>query len=90
VYVVPRISKFAGLTIVLYYNDHDPPHFHVIGENQTRIGIETGAYLKGDNPLPSSKEKDVLKWLEMWRNDIMKGWNDCREGKEPAKIPPLY
>lgn len=87
---MPRISKFGGLSIVLYYNDHDPPHFHVVGEYQTRIEIENGVYLKGDNPLPSSKEKDVLEWLGMWRSDIMKGWNNCREGKVPAKIPPLY
>lgn len=87
---MPRISKFGGMTIVLYYNDHDPPHFHIVGEYKTRIEIMTGLYLKGDTPLPVSKEKDVLKWLDIWRDDIMKGWDDCREGKEPAKIPPLY
>jgi hypothetical protein len=87
---VPRISKFGGITIVLYYNDHDPPHFHVVGEYKTRIEIATGAYLKGDMPLPHSKEREVLEWLGMWRGDIMKGWNDCRAGKVPAKIPPLY
>lgn len=26
---MPTISKFDGLTIVLYYNDHEPPPFHV-------------------------------------------------------------
>ncbi|QSS99734.1 DUF4160 domain-containing protein [Pontibacillus sp. ALD_SL1] len=23
------ISHFGGISIHLYYNDHDPPHFHV-------------------------------------------------------------
>lgn len=78
------------MTIVLYYNDHEPPHFHIVGEHKTRMEISNGAYLKGDTPLPISKEKDVLVWLSKWRNDIMKGWNDCREGKVPDKIPPLY
>ncbi|MFC6113665.1 DUF4160 domain-containing protein [Sporosarcina thermotolerans] len=62
--LLPRISKFGGIIIVLYYNDHDPPHFHIVGEYKTRIEIATGQYLKGDSPLPSSKEKDVIKWLE--------------------------
>ena len=87
---MPRISKFGGMTMVLYYNDHDPPHFHVVGEYKTRIGIQTGKYLKGDPPLPKKKEKEVIDWLEMWHDDIMKGWNDCREGTVPSKVPPLY
>ena len=86
---MPRISKFSGLTIVLYYNDHDPPHFHVVGEYKTRIEIATGKYLKGDTPLPPGKEKDVLNWLSVYRNDIMKGWNDCRAEKVPSQIPSL-
>lgn len=58
---MPRICKFGGMTIVLYYNDHDPPHFHVIDSGfQTRIEICTSEYCKGDIPLSSSKEKDVL------------------------------
>ncbi|WP_353616310.1 DUF4160 domain-containing protein [Bacillus sp. es.034] len=27
---MPKISEFGGISIYLYYNDHDPPHFHVI------------------------------------------------------------
>ena len=87
---MPRISRFGGMTIVLYYNDHDPPHIHIVGEYKTRIEINTGEYLKGDNPLPRNKEKEVLRWLELWHDDIMEGWNACREGYVPNKIPPLY
>ena len=25
---MPRISDFNGITIFMYYSDHDPPHFH--------------------------------------------------------------
>jgi hypothetical protein len=52
------------MTMVLYYNDHDPPHFHVFdAEFETRIEIKTGEYCKGDEPLPRSKERDLLRWL---------------------------
>jgi hypothetical protein len=87
---VPRISKFGGMTIVLYYNDHDPPHFHIVGEHKTRINIMTGEYLQGDPVLPNTKLNDILEWLDKWRDDIMKAWNDCRDSIEPSKIPPLY
>jgi hypothetical protein len=62
----------------------------VVGEYKTRIEIETGDYLKGDVPFPSNKEKDIQTWLDKWRDDMIKGWNDCRDGIEPSKIPPLY
>lgn len=53
---MPRISNFGGMTITLYYNDHIPPHFHVVyGEFITRIEIITGEYMKGDYALPRSK-----------------------------------
>src|SRR5690606_31240661 len=88
---LPRISNFGGMTIVIYYNDHDPPHFHIIyNEIQTRIDIRNGTYLKGNVPLPRAKEKDILYWLELHRDDMMNAWKDCMEKKQPSKILPLY
>jgi Domain of unknown function (DUF4160) len=86
---VPSISRFDGMTIYIYYDDHDPPHFHVRGQEKTRINIITGDYLKDDNPLSKQKEHVIQIWLEKNRNDIMKAWDDCRRGVVPQTIPPL-
>lgn len=87
---VPRICSFDGMTIVLYYNDHDPPHFHVISADlETRIEILTGEYYSGDPALSRSKERAVLNWLRVGRDAILEGWNNCRDGIPPDKIPPL-
>ncbi len=75
----------------MYYNDHNPPHFHVIYNGiYTSIEIYTGNYMKGNEPLPKQKEKDVLEWLEINKDDIIKVWDDCMENRQPKKIPPLY
>ncbi|MBQ9418274.1 MAG: DUF4160 domain-containing protein [Bacteroidales bacterium] len=29
---MPEISKFYGILIYMYVDDHNPPHFHVIYE----------------------------------------------------------
>jgi hypothetical protein len=29
---MPTIFRFAGLRVVIYTNDHQPPHVHVIGD----------------------------------------------------------
>ena len=26
---MPEISRFLGIIITMYYNNHPPPHFHV-------------------------------------------------------------
>jgi hypothetical protein len=88
---VPRISNFGGMTIAMYFNDHIPPHFHVVyGDLITRIEIGSGAYMKGNLPLPKPKEKDILDWLNEYRNAIMNAWDDCRVKRTPRKVPPLY
>ncbi len=26
---MPEISRFFGIVVAMYYNDHEPPHFYV-------------------------------------------------------------
>jgi hypothetical protein len=54
-----------------------------------RIEILTGEYLRGDAPLPRAKEKELLKWLDTYKSDRMKAWNDCRQKRVPPKISLL-
>lgn len=38
---VPELSRFFGIIIAMYYNDHSPPHFHAkYGEEQASLRIE--------------------------------------------------
>ncbi len=40
---MPRISFFLGISIYMYYDDHNPPHFHAIyNEYATKVDIKTG------------------------------------------------
>ena len=48
---MPEVSRFFGIAIRFYYNDHHPPHFHAIyGEHEALIEIETLAVLRGELP----------------------------------------
>ncbi|RAQ38769.1 transcriptional regulator, partial [Arthrospira sp. O9.13F] len=45
---MPEISRFFGMVITMYYNDHAPPHFHVrYGQQKALITIETLTLLEG-------------------------------------------
>jgi hypothetical protein len=32
---MPEITRFLGIVIVMYYNEHNPPHFHAKYGNLT-------------------------------------------------------
>jgi Domain of unknown function (DUF4160) len=45
---VPEISRFLGVSVTMYYDDHEPPHFHVrYGEHRAIIDIETMRLVDG-------------------------------------------
>jgi len=46
-----RVDKVDGLEVVIYSNDHNPPHFHVKTKDKTidaKFLIETGEYISGE------------------------------------------
>jgi len=46
---MPEVSRFFGISIRFYFNDHDPPHFHAIyGECEALIEIDTLSVLRGE------------------------------------------
>lgn len=48
---MPEISRFYGIIIRMFYIDHNPPHFHVLyQENEALIDIETLEILEGSLP----------------------------------------
>ncbi|HRJ20009.1 MAG TPA: DUF4160 domain-containing protein [Bryobacteraceae bacterium] len=48
---MPEVCRFFGIVIRMYYNDHDPAHFHAeYGEHEALVEIETLAVLRGGLP----------------------------------------
>ena len=48
---MPEICRFLGIVITMYFNDHDPPHFHVrCGELRATFAIDALELLDGQLP----------------------------------------
>lgn len=48
---MPEISRFFGIIIRMYYNDHHPAHFHAVyGSDEALIEIETLETYRGSLP----------------------------------------
>ena len=68
-----EISRFLGMIITMYYNDHPPPHFHVrYGEYRAKLNVETGDLLDGH--LPRRALELVREWREMNEEELHENW----------------
>ena len=71
---MPVITRFFGIVVKMYPNDHTPPHFHAIyGEYIGVIDIKTLEMLEGD--LSNREYKLVREWPEKHQDDLMEMWN---------------
>jgi Domain of unknown function (DUF4160) len=85
---VPEISRFFGITIRMFFNDHSPPHFHAVyGGNEALIQIESLEVLRGE--LPRRALALVLEWASQHRQELRRAWELARQGLNPAPIRPL-
>ena len=72
----------------MYYDDHNPPHFHVIyGESKAVIGINDSRILEGD--LPPRALGLVTEWARIHKNDLMEDWDRARSRQSLFPIDPL-
>ena len=43
---MPEVSRFYGIVVKIFYDDHNPPHFHAeYGEHEALVNINTLAIL---------------------------------------------
>jgi hypothetical protein len=84
---MPEISRFYGIIILMYYNNHNPPHFHAVyGNYEIAIDIETGL-VRG--VMPKRALSMVLEWSEKRHSELLENW-DLAQKREPLdKISPL-
>ena len=85
---MPEISRFLGIVITMYFNDHNPPHFHVrYDEFRATIGIEPIELQEGE--LPPRVLGLVIEWGEMHQTELMANWTTLAEQGIFQLIAPL-
>ena len=86
---MPVISMFFGIRVTMYYDDHNPPHFHAEYNNQRiLVDILKGRVMRG--AFPSRQLKFVMAWTEIHRDELMQNWELARMGEPLVSIDPLF
>lgn len=85
---MPEISRFLGIVIYMYFNDHNPPHFHAVyGDYKASILIKTLGLMEGK--LPSKVMSLVIEWAQEHQEDLLENWTSIKETGQYRKIKPL-
>ncbi|AEL25621.1 DUF4160 domain-containing protein [Cyclobacterium marinum] len=84
---MPEISRFYGIIIKMYFNEHNPPHFHVEYQDyEAIVNIETGE-LTGK--MSRRALGLVYEWLDQNKEALLENWKRIEERKPLNKIKPL-
>jgi hypothetical protein len=74
---MPTIAVVDGVRLVMYWNDHAPPHFHaLLAEHRAVVDIETLKVIEGY--LPKHKLRSVLKWAASRQDALQVTWRNTQ------------
>jgi hypothetical protein len=82
---MPTIAVVDGITIAIYYNDHDPPHFHAM-QAEHEILVEIARLVIFAGTAPAAMERSVLDWAARHQADLELCWARAHSAQPPGRI----
>jgi len=84
---MPEISRFFGVVIRMFYNDHARPHFHAeYAGNLLTVEID-GDGIRGR--FPPHRLALLFEWRDLHRDELLANWDRLRTGEPVVPIAPL-
>lgn len=85
---MPEVSRFFGIVIRIYFEDHAPPHFHAeYGGDESRVDMASGRILSGS--LSPRVLRLVHEWLALHRAELLEDWRLAANRQPLRPIAPL-
>jgi hypothetical protein len=85
---MPEICRFFEIIIRMFFDEHDPPHFHAEYQGNKSVFDFKGNFMKG--ALNSRTTTRLLReWIDLRLDDLKEDWELARVGKEVKMIAPL-
>jgi hypothetical protein len=85
---MPEVSRFFGIVIRMFWDDHNPPHFHAFyGDELALVDITTLSVFAGR--LPPRALGLVIEWATMHQQQLLDSWRMAQAQQPLPKIEPL-
>ncbi len=85
---MPEISRFFGIIVRMYYDEHNPPHFHAEYQGNKAVFDLNGNMIKGSLKSRTAR-KLVREWVDQHENEIKNDWELAKNDEQLQKIDPL-
>jgi len=84
---MPEISRFFGIAIKMYYNEHGLPHLHALyGEYEATVEVGSESV---NGHLPARALALTIEWTRLHRSELLENWRLARKGEVLMRIAPL-
>jgi hypothetical protein len=83
-----KVSEFFGISVLFWFNDHPPPHFHAqyagleVEIQIDPIGVRAGY-------VPPRVISMLLEWTALHQEELLACWAMARQQQRPPMIEPL-
>jgi hypothetical protein len=85
---VPTISRFYGIVVAMYFDDHGFPHFHARHAGASaKVSFDQIDVIESD--LEVWQLRLVLAWAELHRDELLANRRRARAGETLLGIEPL-
>ncbi len=85
---MPEISRFYGIVIKMFHNDHQPPHFHAeYAGDRMVVAIDTLGVIAGR--LPPRATGLVTEWATEHQEELRRIWQQARDYEPLDRVNPL-
>ena len=85
---MPFVSMFFGIIIRMFFNEHNPPHFHAEYQGTEGVFNFDGEMLHG-NIKSLTALRLVKEWANLRKNELEENWKNITEKVVINKIEPL-
>jgi hypothetical protein len=84
---MPTIGRVGALDVMIFRNDHEPPHFHVIGADfSARFTITDLELLSSKGRIRRRDIREIEAWGQKHQRELYTNWHLARAGKPAEKI----
>jgi hypothetical protein len=85
---MPEISRFFGIVIKMFFDDHNPPPFPAEYSGYVAL-IDIRNLSAFSGRLPPRVMGLVIEWATIHQEELFANWERARAQQEPQKITPL-
>lgn len=85
---MPEICRFFGIVIAVFYDDHNPPHFHARYDGK-KVSIEIDSLRVLEGNISPRALGLVMEWAAQHKGELVEDWELAKSNTPPKKIEPL-